>query len=95
MSTVFGLVLMAEWGLTVLGALLFLAIYGWPGRYEDRTMAWHVASVTAVAAAEACGLVLVALGMRLPLWLFALIYGVATAIVYWRLALLVRQRAPR
>lgn len=92
MNTLFGYALMAEWGLTVLGALLFLVLYGWPGRYHDRAMSWHLASVTAVMLAEGAGLLLAALGVALPLWLFATIYGVATAVIYWRLALLLRAR---
>ena len=35
---------------------------------------------------------LAALGVTLPLWLFAAIYGGAGAVVYWRLWLLVRAR---
>lgn len=92
MNSVFGYALMAEWGLTVLGAFLFLAMYGWPSRYHDRAMSWHLASVTAVMMAEGAGLLLAALGVLLPLWLFATIYGVATAVVYWRLALLLKTR---
>lgn len=92
MTTFLGVALLAEWALTALGAIIFLALYGRPGRYEDRSMAWHVASVTAVAMLEAGGLLLVALGVRLPLWVFVVVYGFATGVVYWRLALLVRAR---
>jgi hypothetical protein len=84
--------LLAEWGLTAVGALVFLVLYGRPGKYEDRTMAWHVASVTAVALLEAAGLLLVAAGVRIPLWVFVAVYGVATGVVYWRLALLLTTR---
>lgn len=84
--------LAVEWGLTGLGAAVFLGFYGWPGKYQDTVMSWHVASVTAVAALEGFGLLLAALGAPLPLWLFALIYGVATGIVWWRLWLLLRSR---
>ncbi len=90
MTDVLLVTLIVEWGLTVLGGLVFLAIYGRPSKYEDRTMAWHVISVTAVAAAEAAGLLLAVLGVVLPLWLFAAIYGFAGAVVYWRLWLLLR-----
>jgi hypothetical protein len=86
-------VLVTEWALTGIGACVFLLFYGWPSRYSDKTMAWHIASVTALTALEAFGLLLVGLGIQIPLWPFALIYGVATAIVYWRVWLLVK--APR
>lgn len=88
-------VLVAEWGLTGAGALIFLLFYGWPSRYSDKTMAWHIASVTALTAIEAFGLLLVGLRVPVPLWPFALIYGLATVIVYWRVWLLVRPRRPR
>ena len=90
MNAVLLVTLMVEWGLTVAGGLAFLALYGRPGKYADRTMAWHIVSVTAVAAAEAGGLLLAAIGVALWLWLFAVIYGIAGAVVYWRLWLLVR-----
>lgn len=92
MTGLLGVTLMAEWGLTVFGALAFLALYGRPRKYLDRTMAWHIVSVTTVAAAEAGGLLLAALGIVLPLWLFAGIYGVAAVVVYWRLWLLSQTR---
>lgn len=92
MNGFYGVALLAEWGLTTLGALIFLVLYGLPGRYKDTTMAWHVASVTAVAGLEAAGLLMVALGVRVPLWLFVALYGVATAVVYWRLVLLMATR---
>lgn len=87
-----GWVIVAEWILTAVGAGGFLVLYGRPWHYEDRVMAWHVASVTAVAMLEAAGLLMVALGLRLPLWVFVLVYGIATGVVYWRLALLLLSR---
>ncbi len=82
-------VIVVEWLATILGAVLFLAAYGLPWRYKDRTMAWHLASVTAVAGLEALGLLLISTVGMLPL---AIVYGAAAGIVYWRLWLLLRTR---
>ena len=89
-----GLVL-AEWGITTLLAGVFLAVYGPPWRYSDKTMAWHITAVTAVTMIESAGLFLVGFGVALPIWLFAAVYGLATVVVYWRLWLLIKtRRAP-
>lgn len=82
-------VIVLEWLLTGLGAVVFLAAYGRPWRYSDRVMSWHLASVTAVAGMEAWGLLLMAVIGKVPL---ALVYGAGLAVVYWRLALLLRTR---
>lgn len=83
---------LTEWALTGLGAIVFLIVYGWPGKYQDRAMSWHIAAITAVTAAEAGGLFLVGLRIPVPLWTFAVIYGVGTLIIYWRLWLLIQTR---
>lgn len=83
-----------EWAVTAVLAGIFLLVYGPPWRYEDKTMAWHITAVTAVTALESAGLFLVGIGVALPIWIFAVVYGVATAIVYWRLWLLIRTRRP-
>lgn len=88
MRTALGWIVIGEWALTVAASVAFLVAYGWPSRYQDRTMAWHVASVTVVAAVESAGLLAAALHLHLPLWLYAVIYGAGALIVVWRLALL-------
>lgn len=76
---------------TILAALGFLVRYGWPGRYHDRTMAWHIYSVTVVALGEAAGLFLALLGVRLPLPVYLAIYGAGALIVVWRFGLLLKE----
>lgn len=84
--------ILGEWGLTAVGSVVFLLLYGWPGRYQDRVMAWHIVSVTAVTAVETLGLLAATLRIGLPLWLFAVIYGAAGGVVFWRLWLLLKTR---
>lgn len=81
---------LTEWALTGLGAIVFLVVYGWPDKYRDTAMAWHIATLTAVTAAEAGGLFLVGLRVPVPLWTFAVIYGAGTLVIYWRLWLLIQ-----
>ncbi|HVE27786.1 MAG TPA: hypothetical protein VNC22_20410 [Sporichthya sp.] len=90
-----GWVILAEWILTAVGAGGFLILYGRPWRYEDRVMAWHLTLVTAVAGFEALGLLLAVVLGRLPLIPTALVYGAATATVYWRVVLLIKTRRAR
>lgn len=55
-------------------------------------MSWHLASVTAVGGLEVVGLLLTGWSL-VP---SAIAYGLATVIIYWRLALLIRtQRRDR
>lgn len=77
-----------EWLLTIVGAALFLVAYGPPWRYVDKTMAWHLVAVTAVTGLEAIGLLIAELSL-VPV---ALVYGLVTGIVYWRLVLLIKTR---
>lgn len=87
-----GWLVVGEWALTLCAAVAFLVLYGWPNRYQDRTMAWHVFSVTAVAAVESAGLVAAGLHIHLPLWLYAVIYGAGAVVVIWRVWLLLKGR---
>lgn len=73
-------------------ALLFLLLYGWPGKVQERTMAWHIATVTAVAALEAGALLAALWGVRLPVLIYTLVYGASAAVLVWRLLLLVQIR---
>lgn len=49
---------------------------------------WHLVSLAAVGVAEAFTLLLALTGVRLPLWPFAVTYGLADVVVMWRLVLL-------
>lgn len=84
--------LVVEWGLTVVGAAASIPLFGWPGRYRDPEVAWHLVVWTVTAGLEAVGLLLVVLGVLIPLWVFALAYGTGTGLMYWRLWLLIRSR---
>lgn len=77
-----------SWLLIPLGAAAFLAVYGRPWRYVDRDMAWHLWSATAVAGLEGVALLVAQLSL-IP---SAIVYGLTTAIIYWRLVLLVKTR---
>lgn len=81
-------VIVVEWLLIPIGALIFLALYGRPWKYVDRVMSWHLVAVTAVAGLEAIGLLVA----EHSLHLVAVVYGAATAVVWWRLWLLIQMR---
>lgn len=82
--------IIVEWILTVVPGVLFVLRFGWPGRHQDVAMAWHVQSWTVVAVLETLGLLGLAFGIKLPMWVYAVIYGAGTGLVWWRLWLLIR-----
>lgn len=84
--------LIAEWLVTLIAALAFIVLYGWPSKYRERTMSWHISSVTAVAAAESAGLLAIILQLQISLWLYVAIYGAGAAVVVWRLILLIKAK---
>jgi len=90
--TIWGQLLIIEWSATLLVAVVFLVVYGWPSRYEDRTMSWHIVSVTAVAAIESAGFLALAAGVQIPPWVYVAIYGAGAAVMAWRLGLLLNTR---
>lgn len=95
MNAIEGWVIVAEWALTALGAVVFLAIYGWPGKYRDKTMSWHLAAMTADNGLDRVGLLLGVIAGRLLLIPSVLIYGAAMVVMYWRLWLLLAARRRR
>lgn len=80
-------VLFAWFALPVL-AVAFLLLFGHPGKYRDRTMAWHLALTTAIAGLEPIGFLL----SGLTLWPAVAIYVGSLGVMGWRIVLLVLQR---
>lgn len=85
---VLGVVVVVEWLLMAIGAGIFLAVLGRPWRSRDPQMTWHVATATAVAGAQPVALLLAGLSM----WPVVMIEGLAMAMVWWRLVLLIQTR---
>lgn len=69
-------------------AVVFLVLFGWPGRYRDTTMAWHLALTTAIAGLEPVGFLL----SGLSVWPAAVIYAGSLGVMWWRIGLLWRTR---
>lgn len=86
-----GVIILVEWALITLGGAAFLLVHGPPWKAKDRAMAWHVAALTAVAAVEPLGLLLV----RVSLWPSLIIYTASVAVMYWRIYLLIQTRRRR
>lgn len=94
MSTVIW-VLLIEWVATAVGAMVFLGLFGPPWAQPDRPVAWHLWSMGVLAIAESLTLAAIAIGWRIPVWVFAAVYGFSTAITYWRLWLVLLPRLRR
>lgn len=80
--------IMSAWLVTFISALTFLALFGFPWRYRDRNMAWHLVSMAVVAVLEVVALVLT--GWSLVPAAFA--YTVAAVVMCWRTGLLIATR---
>ena len=81
-----------ELGLIVLGAIVFLALFGSPARSQDPPVARHVAVFTAITGVEA-GLLLAALfGLQVPAWVFAVLFGAQDGLIGQRLWFVIRAR---
>ena len=83
-----GVIILAEWILLIAGAVVFAFLYGRPSRYADSEMAWHIAAATTAAGLQPIGFLLGAVS----LWIPVATEGVAAAIVYWRVVLLIQTR---
>lgn len=83
--------IVVAWFLLPVLAVVFLALFGRPGRYVDRTMAWHLWLTTAIAGLEPVGFLLSGLSL-LPA---AVIYVGSLGVMTWRILLLLRQRRNR
>lgn len=88
-------VLLVEWALTAVAAILCVAALGLPWRQPDRQVAWHLAVVTGLAGVEAATLFAVAVRWRMPLLLFAVLYGAGAVVMLWRLWLVLLPRLRR
>lgn len=81
--------------ISMVASLLFLVMYGHPGRYEDREMAWFLAALV-WAGVLLDGLLLAAVfGARIPLWVAVGVLAGQDIVVGWRLWLLLRAHADR
>lgn len=77
---------------SMLLSVLFLAMYGHPGRYGDREMAWFIAALV-WAGVLLDGLLLAAVfGVQVPLGLAVAVLAAQDIVVGWRLWLLLRAR---
>lgn len=81
-----------ELAVSALGTFVFLVLYGNPNRHPDKVMAWHVYLFTAATGLEAAALLLLAVGVALPAWLFLIIFAGIDAVVVWRLVLFLISR---
>ena len=79
-------------GYGVLGCAAFLFGFGLPWRSSDPEVKWHIASYSAATGADLLCLFLAAVGVPVPLWVFALVFAAGDAVITWRLWLLVRGR---
>jgi hypothetical protein len=77
---------------TVAGTAAFLVFYGAPWRHSERAVAWHIAGFSAAAGIEALSLLLLALGLAPPAWVYVLVFGLMDAAVLQRMWLLLRDR---
>lgn len=84
------IVVLVELGIATVAGLVFLVLYAWRSRWHETAMGRHMMVFAVVTAAEAGSLFALGLGLPVPLWLFAVGYGLLDAVVIQRLYLLLK-----
>jgi len=82
---------------SVLGIAFFLAGFGNPNRvkdHRDRVMAWHLWLFSLFTGVEMLSLLLLGFNVKLPLPVYALVFGAMDSVIWWRFALLLQYSPP-
>ena len=88
-------VIVAEMALATLAGIAFLALYGLRSPWRETEMGRHLMLFMIATTAEISSLLALALGVHVPLWLFAVGFGLLDLVVLQRLWLLIKaQRRP-
>lgn len=86
------MLVLIELALIALASLAFVVFLGDPRRGADPIITWHLWSFAVLAAVEACSLLALGLGIRVPVVVFAIGYGGQAAVAIWRLVLAAQGR---
>lgn len=87
-------VIAGELAIGAIAGIAFVAMY-WSSPWGRSPAGRHMMAVAAVMAGEMGTLLAILLGLRVPLWVFMLGYGLADLVVLHRLWLLHRARRAR
>ena len=82
-------VIIVELWLAALPASLFLAAYGPPWRWRDRTYSWHISTFTLVILALVGLLLAATYRLTIPPWLAMGVLGALAAVLWWLFILFV------
>jgi hypothetical protein len=85
-------VLSVELGTSLVAAVLFIAAFGDPRRAYDKTIAWHLWSFSTVVALADATLLALLSGVKLPVWVYPLVYGAQAGVVVQRAYLALKPR---
>lgn len=80
----------AELAVAVAGALAFVALYAWRSRWRATPVGRHMMWFALVTAFEASLFLFAVVGVRVPVWLFVVSFGLLDVVVVQRLWLLWR-----
>lgn len=72
----------------VLGGVVFITLYGLWAPWSDSSMGRHIMALAVAMAGKDMTLLLLAAGVRIPIWVFAVGYGVLNWVIWWRVWLL-------
>ncbi len=87
--------LAAELGFLPLAAAAFVAAYALTSRWNATPIGRHIMAFSVVTGVEGLLLFLLAVGVMVPLWLFALVFAALDAVVVQRIYLLLRAHRRR
>lgn len=83
-------IILVELAVATVAGLVFLVLYGWRSRWRETAMGRHMMVFAVVTAVEAGSLFALGLGLPVPLWMFAVGYGLLDAVLIQRLFLLLK-----
>lgn len=87
--------ILVELAVAVAGGIAFVLLYGWGWAWLRTPMGRHMMAFSVVMTGEAGALLALGLGVRVPLWVFVVGFGLVDVVVLHRLWLLVWSRRRR
>lgn len=81
-------VILSEVGLCAVASVTFIVIYGLRSPWRSTAMGRHIMAFMTATALEFVSLLCLGLGLPVPLWVFAVVFGALDLVVFQRLWLL-------
>lgn len=82
--------LQIELGIALVAALLFVVLYVWRSRWRESPIGRHMAIFAVALAGTFASLLALSFGLPVPLWVFAVGFGLLDVLLVQRIVLLIK-----